>query len=325
MYSAKEGGKSRFAFYSPDLNAKAVEHWELEQGIRTGIEKGEFSLHYQPLVDTWGRIKGVEALMRWQHPSKGAISPGRFIPVAEETGLIVPLGNWVLETAFRDLHSWNDAGYPDLYVSINLSPKQFEQNDLVDTIGRALERTGAKAANVKLEITETCIMSAPEEAMDKMRTLKSRYPGLTIAIDDFGTGYSSLSYLSNLPADIIKIDLSFVINLFTSGNQKIVNAIIGLAHSLGLEVVAEGVESGEQWDYFRHHRCQTLQGFHFNAPVPHTEIPSLLKRGQLAELVSEVPHAESGPADGVPAAEDPRVGGDGSQPGETPASEAASD
>jgi diguanylate cyclase (GGDEF)-like protein len=282
MYSAKEAGKSQFAFYSADLNAKAVEQWELEQGIRSGLERGEFGLHYQPLVDTDGRMKGVEALMRWDHPTKGAVSPGRFIPIAEETGLIVPLGNWVLETAFRDVKAWNDGGYPNLYVSINLSPRQFEQKDLVDTIGRALERTGADPRNVKIEITETCIMSAPEEAMDKMRLLKERYPGLTIAIDDFGTGYSSLSYLSNLPADIIKIDLSFVVNLFAKGNQKIVNAIIGLAHSLGLEVVAEGVESSDQWDYFRTHECQTLQGFHFNRPVPQGEIGALLKKGLLA-------------------------------------------
>lgn len=296
MYSAKEAGKSQFAFYSPELNAKAVEQWELEQGIRSGLERGEFELHYQPLVDTNGAMKGVEALMRWNHPTKGAISPGRFIPIAEETGLIVPLGNWVLESAFRDLRAWNDSGYPDLYVSINLSPKQFEQKDLVDTIGRALERTGANPANVKIEITETCIMSAPEEAMDKMRELKERYPGLTIAIDDFGTGYSSLSYLSNLPADIIKIDLSFVVNLFAKGNQKIVNAIIGLAHSLGLEVVAEGVESGDQWDYFRTHECQTLQGYHFNRPVPRGDIPSLLERGMLGPDIDVSP-AETAPSD----------------------------
>ncbi|MFP4066728.1 MAG: putative bifunctional diguanylate cyclase/phosphodiesterase [Spirochaetaceae bacterium] len=282
MYSAKEAGKSRFAFYSEDLNAKALEQWELEQGIRTGLERGEFSLHYQPLVDSAGCIEGLEALMRWDHPTKGSIPPGRFIPIAEETGLIVPLGNWVLETAFRDLRSWNDAGYPDLYVSINLSPRQFEQKDLVETIGRALDRTAAPAANVKIEITETCIMAAPEEATEKMRDLKQRYPGLTIAIDDFGTGYSSLSYLSNLPADIIKIDLSFVANLFAGGNQKIINAIIGLAHSLGLEVVAEGVESGDQWEYFRARSCRTLQGFHFNRPVPRQEVPQLLEKRYLA-------------------------------------------
>ncbi len=285
MYSAKEAGKSRFAVFSEELNSKAVEQWELEQGIRAGLERGEFSLHYQPLVDFEGRITGLEALMRWAHPTLGEIPPGRFIPIAEETGLIVPLGNWVLETAFRHLRAWNDSGYPDLYMAVNLSPRQFEQENLVDMIGRALERSGAKAANVKLEITETCIMAAPQDAMEKMRTLKERYPGLMIAIDDFGTGYSSLSYLSNLPADVIKIDLSFVINLFAAGNQKIVNAIIGLAHSLGLEVVAEGVETSEQWQFFRDHRCQTLQGYHFNRPVPEDEISALLMKGQLADYV----------------------------------------
>lgn len=232
----------------------------------------------------------------------GAIPPGRFIPIAEETGLIVPLGNWVLETAFRHLSAWNDEGYPDLYMSVNLSPKQFEQENLVEMIGRALERSGAKAANVKLEITETCIMAAPQEAMEKMRTLKHRYPGLTIAIDDFGTGYSSLSYLSNLPADVIKIDLSFVIDLFAGGNRKIVNAIIGLAHSLGLEVVAEGVETSEQWEFFREHKCQTLQGYHFNRPVSEGEIAALLKKGQLAE------YAEAGGAESAEQASDQASG-----------------
>jgi diguanylate cyclase (GGDEF)-like protein/PAS domain S-box-containing protein len=279
MYSAKEAGKSQFAFYTSELNVRAVEHLELEQGIRAALEQGNFSLHYQPLVDSEARIKGVEALLRWYHEEKGWISPDRFIPVAEESGLILPLGNWVIETALRDLRLWNEDGHRDLYVAINLSPKQFEQKDLVEMLGRALRRSGVKASNIKLEITETSIMAAPHEAMRKMRTLKERYPGLTIAIDDFGTGHSSLGYLSNLPADIIKIDLSFVANLFAKGNQKIVRAIIGLAHSLGLEVVAEGVESGEQWEYFREHACETLQGFHFNPPLPSGQIRSVLQQG----------------------------------------------
>jgi diguanylate cyclase (GGDEF)-like protein/PAS domain S-box-containing protein len=281
MYSAKSAGRNTMAFYTSSLDARAHERWQLEQGIRGGLERGEFHLFYQPLVNNDGYVQGFEALLRWDHPTLGPVSPGKFIPVAEETGLIVPLGNWVLETAFKDLKAWNHAGHTDTYVTVNLSPKQFEQPDLVATIGNIFERTGAKPANVKLEITETCIMSAPDSATRKMRELKERYPGLTIAIDDFGTGYSSLSYLSRLPADTIKIDLSFVTKLFAMNNHKIVNAIINLAHSLQLDVVAEGVESVDQWQFFNDHACRTLQGYHFNKPAPAAGAVEMLRRGKL--------------------------------------------
>jgi len=284
MYSAKEAGRNGFAFYTNSLDSKVTERWELEQGIRSALERGDFHLHYQPLVNNDGYVQGFEALLRWTHPTRGAIPPGKFIPVAEETGLVVPLGNWVLETAFRDVKQWNDAGHEHVYVSVNLSPRQFEQKELVDTIGRILRRTGADPQNIKLEITETCIMNAPDSATQKMKLLKERYPGLTIAIDDFGTGYSSLSYLSQLPADIIKIDLSFVTKLFAMNNEKIVNAIINLAHSLNLEVVAEGVESTDQWSFFNQHECRTLQGFHFNRPAASEEVLGMIERGQLAKL-----------------------------------------
>ncbi len=283
MYHAKESGKNRFSYYRVDLNDRAVERWELEQGIRSALENGEFDLHYQPIVDSDGAIRGLEALLRWNHRTKGTIAPSRFIPVAEETGIIVPLGNWVLETACRDIRRWNDSGHPDVYVSVNLSPRQFDQRDLVETVGGAFERTGADPANVRLEITESCIMSAPEEAIERMHTLKARHPGLSIAIDDFGTGYSSLSYLSQLPASTIKIDLSFVTNLFTVNNQKIVRAIINLAHSLGVDIVAEGVESADQWGYFREHRCRYLQGYFFSAAVDRDAATDLLLRGHLAQ------------------------------------------
>jgi len=282
MYSAKEAGKNRFAYYSKSLDRRATQRWQLEQGIRTGLDSGEFRLFYQPLVDADGYIKGVEALLRWNHPVRGNIPPSLFIPPAEETGLIIPLGNWVLETACRDAKRWNESGYPELYVSVNLSPRQFEQKNLVEVIGSIIEATGITPSNLKLEITETCIMSAPESSIEKMLALKERYPGLTIAIDDFGTGYSSLTYLSKLPADIIKIDLSFVSELFSRNNEKIVNAIIGLAHSLQLDIVAEGVESREQWNYFREHNCRTLQGFHFKEAVSSEDITALLPGGSLS-------------------------------------------
>ncbi|TVQ37658.1 MAG: bifunctional diguanylate cyclase/phosphodiesterase [Spirochaetaceae bacterium] len=276
MYHAKESGKNRFEFYNAQLDARAKERWEVEQGIRSALANGEFVLHYQPIVESDGVVRGVEALLRWNHPHIGEIPPARFIPVAEETGLIIPLGNWVMETAFRDLRAWNENGYPNLYVAVNLSVRQFDQRDLVDAVSGAIERSGASAANIKLEITESCIMSAPKAAIAKMNELKRRHPGLSISIDDFGTGYSSLSYLSQLPADAIKIDLSFVANLFTASNQKVVNAIINLAHSMNVDIVAEGVESREQWEYFSEHHCRSMQGYLFGRAVSREEVDKLL-------------------------------------------------
>lgn len=281
MYSAKEAGKNRFEFYRGKLTERARERWELEQGMRSSLAQGDFELHYQPIVEADGVVRGLEALLRWHHPQLGNVSPGKFIPVAEETGLIVPLGNWVLETALRDLRAWNESGHPDLYMAINLSPRQFDQVDLVDSIGGALVRSGVSPSNVKLEITESCIMSAPRQAIEKMRELKERYPGLTISIDDFGTGYSSLSYLSQLPTDTIKIDLTFVSNLFAVQNQKVVNAIINLAHSMDLDIVAEGVESREQWEYFNRHQCRSLQGYYFGRAVSREQVQGLLEHKTL--------------------------------------------
>ncbi len=281
MYSAKEAGKNRFEFYRGKLTERARERWELEQGMRSSLAQGDFELHYQPIVEADGVVRGLEALLRWHHPQLGNVSPGKFIPVAEETGLIVPLGNWVLETALRDLRAWNESGHPDLYMAINLSPRQFDQVDLVESIGGAVARSGVSPSNVKLEITESCIMSAPRQAIDKMRELKERYPGLTISIDDFGTGYSSLSYLSQLPTDTIKIDLTFVSNLFAVQNQKVVNAIINLAHSMDLDIVAEGVESREQWEYFNRHQCRSLQGYYFGPAVSREQVQSLLEHKTL--------------------------------------------
>ena len=288
MYHAKESGKNRLAFYSAELDARARERWELEQGIRAALARGEFVLHYQPIVEANGTVGGLEALLRWDHPQMGQVQPGRFIPIAEETGLIIPLGNWVMETALRDIRSWNADGYPDLYVAVNLSPRQFDQPDLVESVSGAITRSGVNPANVKLEITESCIMSAPKAAILKMNELKQRHPGLSISIDDFGTGYSSLSYLSQLPADAIKIDLSFVTNLFQLNNQKVVKAIINLAHSMNLAIVAEGVESKEQWDYFNQHRCGSLQGYHFGRAVTREAVQQLLHGGPLPEQASEL-------------------------------------
>lgn len=278
MYSAKENGKNRYVFYGREMDKKSFEKWEIEQGIKQGIQNKEFRLCYQPLVNLDGRIMGMEALIRWTHPELGPLSPGAFIPIAEESGLIIPLGNWILEQACRDTAKLNEEGHPDLFISINLSSRQFEQKDLVETIGSIIQRTKIKPTNLKLEITESSIMNAPEEAIKKMEDLKTKNPGIRLAIDDFGTGYSSLSYLSKLPADQIKIDLSFVSKLFSMNNEKIVNAIINLAHSLSMEIVAEGVESHDQFIYFKQKKCGFLQGFHFYKPLEPEELLSALSK-----------------------------------------------
>ncbi|TVQ38441.1 MAG: EAL domain-containing protein [Spirochaetaceae bacterium] len=275
MYSAKESGKNRFAFFDRSLDSRAHDRWQLEQGIRTSLERQEFRMSYQPLYDSAGAILGAEALLRWSSPTHGEVSPMRFIPIAEETGMIVPLGSWAIETAFRDASSWPAANHKPLFISVNLSAKQFERADLVDSITGVINRTHIDPQRIILEVTETCVMSAPEESIATLETIKRRHPGLSVAIDDFGTGYSSLSYLTRLPADIIKIDISFVSNLFAMNNEKIVRAIIHLGHSLGMRIIAEGVETAEQREYFVDKGCFAFQGHHFHRSVPATDIAGL--------------------------------------------------
>jgi predicted signal transduction protein with EAL and GGDEF domain len=224
-----------------------------------------------------GFIEGVEALLRWHDRKRGFISPVDFIPVAEETGLILPLGDWVFETACQQLKTWNTEGFEDLYVSINLSVKQFSQEHIVDKLSRVITGTGIKSKNLKIEITESSIMPDPNEARMKMEELKKRHPGIRIAIDDFGTGYSSLSYLSDLPVDILKIDQSFVINMSKKGNAKIINTIITLGNSLFMDVIAEGVETKNQLEYLISKSCKSFQGFYFGKPVSATALTQLLK------------------------------------------------
>ncbi len=276
MYSAKEGGKNQFAFYERSLDSRAHDRWQLEQGIRTSLEKQEFRMHYQPLVDASGAILGAEALLRWTSPTHGEVPPNRFIPIAEETGMIVPLGSWAIETAFRDASRWPSRHGTPLFIAVNLSAKQFDRPDLIDSITGVINRTTIDPARIILEVTETCVMSAPEKSIATLQAIKRRYPGLSIAIDDFGTGYSSLSYLTRLPADIIKIDISFVSNLFVLNNEKIVQAIINLGHSVGLRIVAEGVETAEQHDYFVDKGCFAYQGFHFHQTLTAKEIAALI-------------------------------------------------
>ncbi len=280
MYKAKERG-NRYMFFTDEMNRMATERLLLEAGVRAALEQEQFRLHYQPQVGATGEVLGVECLLRWSDPRQGEVPPAQFIPIAEETGLIVPLGAWILETACRQLRLWSEQGHTNLFASVNLSVRQFEQEHVVDTIVRIIESTGTDPRNLKIEITESSIINNPLEARGKMEELKERAPGIRIAIDDFGTGYSSLSYLSELPVDVLKIDQSFVINLDRGSNTKIVNAIIALAQSMNLEVVAEGVETERQFLYLKERGCQVFQGFHFGRPVDVRKIEAVLRRGRL--------------------------------------------
>jgi diguanylate cyclase (GGDEF)-like protein/PAS domain S-box-containing protein len=276
MYKAKERG-NRYTFFTPEMNKQASERMFLENGIRKALDQKSFALHYQPIVGHEGLIEGAEALLRWHDRKRGYISPMQFIPVAEETGLILPLGDWVFETACQQLKSWNSGGFDDLYVSINLSVKQFSQEHIVDKLSGIIERTEIDPKNLKIEITESSIMPDPSEARLKMEELKRRHPGIRIAIDDFGTGYSSLSYLSDFPVDILKIDQSFVINMYKKGTTKIINTIITLGNSLLMDVIAEGVETKNQLEYLLSKNCKSFQGFYFGKPVSATALTQMLK------------------------------------------------
>ncbi|MGH8750385.1 MAG: putative bifunctional diguanylate cyclase/phosphodiesterase [Burkholderiales bacterium] len=266
MYSSKKLGRSNHRFFTDDLNTKVRERIVLENGLRTAIQRNELRLYYQQKVAiASGRIIGVEALLRWQHPQLGLISPEIFIPIAEETGLIVPIGEWVMRTACEQIHLWHAASHK-LHVAINLSPYQFREEGLCDKLVAIMRQNAVPAGWLQVEITESLLMENAEKAIAALNILKSH--GVAIAIDDFGTGYSSLSYLGRLPLDILKIDQSFVHNIANDeGNTAIVRAILALSKSLGMKVVAEGVECVNELDFLRAHDCDFAQGFLFSPPV----------------------------------------------------------
>jgi diguanylate cyclase (GGDEF)-like protein/PAS domain S-box-containing protein len=281
MYASKNSGKNRYTFYIDEMVKEINERWDLEQGLKMALNNNEFEVYYQPIVNCRGEIKGVEALLRWKHPFLGYISPGKFIPIAEETNMIIPIGAWVLEKSCIDITSWNKEGFNNLYVSVNVSAKQFEQTEIVDQLKNVITRTGCSPENLKLEITETAIMQAPDKTIKKMENIKKTFPAIEIMVDDFGTGYSSLNYLANFPADVLKIDLSFVSKLNDPNNRKVVNSIINLAESLEMDCIAEGIETQEEWDYFKKKKCDRLQGYFFSKPLPKIQITKLLKKGKL--------------------------------------------
>jgi diguanylate cyclase (GGDEF)-like protein/PAS domain S-box-containing protein len=281
MAHVKRSGKNNYQFYSKSMNAAALELLTLESDLHKALERDELLLYYQQKVDTWTRkIIGAEALIRWKHPEKGLISPARFIPIAESSGLIIPIGEFVLQTACRQNKEWQDAGFSSVTVSVNVSGRQFDKKDLADVVYRALEQSKLAPEHLELEITESTIMRDPEEAIRML--LKIKEMGVMLAIDDFGTGYSSLSYLKRLPLDFLKVDQSFVRNLTTNVNDRaIVKATISLAHSLNLRVIAEGVETEEQFSFLQDHGCDEIQGYLFSQPVPARDLPAILAKGYL--------------------------------------------
>src|SRR5687768_10748475 len=269
MYRAKEKGRNNFQFFTAELNAVITERLELENKLRRALERQQFTLHYQPRVDMRSRrVTGAEALIRWFVAGGEEVAPpSRFIPVAEETGLIVPIGKWVLRAACAQNKAWQDTGLPPFVVSVNVSVRQFRQDNLVQTIAQVLRETGLDARYLEVELTESAVMHDADQFIAMLGEINDL--GVQIALDDFGTGYSSLSYLKRFPVDRLKVDRSFVQDIVTdSDDATIVRAIIALGHNLGLKVVAEGVETQQQLDFLRDNQCDELQGFYFGRPLP---------------------------------------------------------
>ena len=286
MYRAKDMGRNTFQFYQPEMNASAGARLNLERRLRRALRDNEFLLHYQPQVDIRsGQIVGTEALVRWRDPEVGLVPPSSFIPVAEESGLIGPLTEWVLREACRQNKGWQDEGLPPTRVSVNLSARVFQQRDIATLVMQVLAETGLEPKYLELELTESTIMRNAEEAVSMLNELHAL--GIGLAIDDFGTGYSSLSYLKRFPVDRLKIDRSFVSDIGVSGDDEtITSAIIALAHSLKLQVIAEGVETSAQLDFLRERACDEMQGYYFARPLSTDAISELLHGGVKRELAT---------------------------------------
>lgn len=288
MNHCKSARQTMYAFHDESMEEGFADRLELAMSLRSALEKGEFFVQYQPLVDLdSGRVSGAEALLRWHRPDQGLISPVRFIPVAEDTGLIVPIGNFVLETACAAMRKWNDkfSGEPRM-ISVNLSGRQLQQNDFVETIDRILTQSHLRPENLKLEITESMLMSDIDDVAFKLASLKEQ--GIHLALDDFGTGYSSLATLTSFPIDTLKVDRSFLSQLESSRNAKaVVAAIVGLANAMGQDVTCEGVETAEQLKIVRDLGCRNAQGYLFSKPIGGREIEALFAAGGSYPLDSD--------------------------------------
>jgi EAL domain-containing protein (putative c-di-GMP-specific phosphodiesterase class I) len=284
MYRAKETGRNNFQFYTSAMNERALERLRIEGDLRNALEREDFVLHYQPQVDLrTGKIVGVEALIRWEHPELGMIPPMRFIGLAEETGLIVPIGAWVIRTACMQNKAWQASGLGYLRMSVNLSSRQFAQQDLLESIALALQEAELAPEYLEIELTESLVMADVDHAIGILRELKAL--GVKLSIDDFGTGYSSLSYLKRFPIDVLKIDRSFVNDITTDPDDAaIVASIISLAHSLRLTVIAEGVETEAQLAYLQQHDCDQIQGYFFSRPVTAQALESMLQDSKRLQI-----------------------------------------
>ncbi len=282
MSSAKQLARNSFQFYTSGLNQEAQDRMQIQTGLRTAIARGEMSLVFQPKIDLSTRqLSGAEALLRWNHPKLGSIAPSRFVPIAEEAGLIGQIGEWVFQTACRQIREWQDAGH-QIQVAVNVSARQFHDYDLADLVTKILSSTGAKATNLEIELTESAVMRDAESSIVALEKLAA--VGVQIAIDDFGTGYSSLSYLKRLPLDYLKIDQSFVRDITSDPNDAaIVRAIITLARSLGIKVIAEGVENEAQLAFLNAYGCQYAQGFLFGRPLTGLQLARMAATGELAQ------------------------------------------
>ena len=274
MYAAKEGEKDHL-FFTAELNKKALERMAMEADLRFAVERGEMELYYQPLVDCAGQVIGAEALLRWNHPKMGLVSPVKFISLAEETGDIVAIGKWVLETACKQAKAWQDKGASDFFIAVNLSPRQFREPDLVQTVLDIVNTSGLSPHRLKLEITEGSVMKDPEACVKKMNILKGK--GILFSMDDFGTGYSSLSYLKRFPITTLKIDRSFIMDSMNNSNDReIIKSIISMATSLNIETVAEGIETEEQRALLTGLGCKSMQGYFFGRPMQVGDMRRLL-------------------------------------------------
>ena len=276
MYRAKEVGRNNFQLCTPELTSRAVERLTLQNGLREALDREEFVVHYQPIVSlVTGRVVGVESLVRWEHPEQGLVMPGAFVSAAEETGLIVPLGEWVLRAACRQLKLWHQAGLPELRVAVNVSARQFREDNLVHMVGQALSEADLEPHHLEVEITESIAMETTEIVGGNLRLLRGM--GVGISIDDFGMGYSSLSYLKRYPVTALKIDRSFVTDLpNNAADAGIVRAIVEMAHGTKLNVIAEGVETKDQFLHLQRHGCDEMQGHWVSPPLTAGGIDHLL-------------------------------------------------
>ncbi len=276
MYRAKELGRNKVVYYTAEMNAGSRKQLALETNLRKALGRGELKLHYQPKINTAkNTIVGVEALLRWNHPTMGFVSPAEFIPVAEDSGLIIPIGEWVLETAFKQLREWHDAGHHELTMAVNLSPAQLSRSGIEESVNKAISDAGIDPCMAELEITESVAIQGLDSSIATLDKLKCT--GIKIAMDDFGTGYSSLSYLRKLPIDIVKIDQSFVRDIPASKEATLIaQAIIAMAQSLNLSLIVEGIETVKQLNYFEQQGCEVMQGFLFSKPVAAEDILEIL-------------------------------------------------